>query len=182
MANPILPMYCDWTLDDGEDCMMLAVAVFTTENHEHWTCMPHAREFYHWLRDDYGDGTVTMTPLYHGDSHEAAAAERAYRLAHVGEESPDNIRGVSMMARYLRDKRGQTLRVVADERNQEVVRIRFADGSTLDINDFGSGDWEYELVSEDGADGYGGSSGITSKDIVELVEFESDKRGGPARG
>jgi hypothetical protein len=76
-------MYCDWTLEDGDDCSMLAVAIMTTDTREHYTCMPHAREFYRWLANEFGDGPATITPLYKDESHEAAAADRAYKLAHL---------------------------------------------------------------------------------------------------
>ena len=57
--NPMLPMYCDWTLEDGYDCMMLAVAIMTTgQQNVHYACMPHAREFYRWLNEQFGDGPV----------------------------------------------------------------------------------------------------------------------------
>ncbi len=179
--NPMLPMYCDWTLEDGDDCLMLAVAVMTTETREHWTCMPHARAFYAWLRDDFGDGAPTITPIYRGDSHEAAAAERACKLAHWGEPSSvlETLRGPAPMVEYLK-AHGHNATLVRNERDVEVAHLKFADGSTLEINDFDSGDWEYELANGD--DSYGGSIGITSRDIVELVDYESEQRGGPARG
>lgn len=78
--------YCEWTLDDGADCMMLAVAEIDVDGRPYFTCMPHAREFYTWLVQDVAEGkTVETRALYRtGDGAETAMATRALNLMRVG--------------------------------------------------------------------------------------------------
>ena len=88
------------------------------------------------------------------------------------------IRGAEAMADALAAI-GQLAVADTDSAGRGIVFVFFSDGSTLELQDYDSADWEYQMLTPDG-DGYGGSRDITGQDILDMVANESAQRGVPA--